>query len=234
MAAKSKTIDNTTVAQAVATEAMTLASLIKQQNIQLAELLSGFEANKKRLSEISMGIFLADLHKEIPEIIGNHDYLTTSGKVSVNFKITGSAPKLISGKPAAEVLRNKFRETTDDLFDIKEEIEICESYDTLREQVKEHPEMFSIALRPLSAAQMMHMIEQHPDYLTVAVKLTQDNLKQYAEAYPDSVIKTPEVSFKKGFIEALEKIPDVAKKSVQKLICALLPEVTKSAVQPGK
>jgi len=234
MAAKSKTIDATTVAQAVATEAMTLATLIKEQNKQLAELQSGFESNKKRLSEISMGIFLADLHKEIPEVIGNHDYLTPDGKVSVNFKITGSAPKLISGKSAAEVLRNKFHECTDDLFEITEEIELTSIDETLRAQAKEHPEMFSIVLRPLTTAQMMHMIEQHSDYVTVAVRRTPDNLKQYAEAYPGSVIKTPEVSFKKGFIEALEKIPDVAKKSVQKLICALLPEVTKSAVQPGK
>jgi hypothetical protein len=235
MAAASKVVTPETTTPALANEAKTLAALIKQQHIQIKELSNGFVVNKKRLAEISSKVFVDDLSKDIPEVYGNHEYETEAGNVSVNFKITGPSPKEINGKPAAEIIREKFKETTDDLFEIGDVVTVTADEPLLFAQAIDHPEMFQVALKPeVTHADMIQLISAYPEMFRVSVIQTPENLKKYAEVYPDTSTKTSVVHFKKGFIEALSKIPDVAKKSVRTFIMKLLPLVAKPSVYAGK
>jgi hypothetical protein len=206
-----------------------LAKLVKEEHTQINQLKDTLEANKKSLAEYSKGVFVEDLSKPLPEVIGNHEYHTTEGTVTVNFKVTGRAPVQINGRPSAEVIKEKFGLDTDKLFEIGDDVEVTAPETTLRAQAVEHPELFTISLRPLTHEQMMRLVMEHPDFLTVSVV----DLKAYATVYPASVQKTLTATFKSGFIESLGKVSDVVKKNVRGLVKAILPNVVQVVVNCG-
>jgi hypothetical protein len=208
---------------------LTLAKTIKDKHTQINQLKDELDADKASLTEYSKGIFIEDLSKTIPEVIGNHEYHTSEGAVTVNFKVVGRAPKEINSRPAATVIREKFGAETDKLFIIDDDVKVIAPETALRAQACEHPELFAIALKPLTHEQTMRLVMEHPDFLTVSVI----DLKQYAVIYPGSVEKTPMATFKAGFIESLGKLSDIAKKNVRGLMKAILPNVIQVAVNCG-
>jgi hypothetical protein len=221
MSADSKVIDKKS--------AIELAATIKEQHTQLNQLKDDLETNKDSLSAISKNLFIEDLGKDIPEVVGNHEYHTPSGTVTVNFKVTGRTPKEINGRPAAEIFREKFGTDTDKLFEIQDELTVTADEIRLRAQACERPDLFSVSLKPLTLDQLKQLVIEHPDYLAVTVT----DLKRYGDIYPAYCTKTPTVSFKAGFIEALGKLSDVVKKNVRGLIKAVLPNVVQTAVNCG-
>ena len=221
MSAKSKI-----VAQS---ELVSLAATVKRQHTELNQLKDQFEANKKSLAEASKGIFLEDIQKKDAEYLGNHEYHTSDGTVTVNFKIAGSAPKEINNRPAADVLREKFGAAADDLFDIESIYDVTADDSILRAQAAEHPELFQVALRPLTHAEMMQLIIQHPGF----VQLSCVNPEAYARIYPEHVEARSVVSFKGGFIETLGKVEEAVRKSAKGLLKAILPNVVQTAVNCG-
>jgi len=208
---------------------LALALAIKDTHTQINQLKDGLDANKIELSEYSKGIFIEDISKTIPEVIGNHEYHTSDGTVTVNFKVVGRAPKEINNRPSAEIIREKFGAETDKLFMIEDEVRVLAPETALRAQACEHPELFAISLKPLTHEQTMRLVMEHPDFLTVSVV----DLKQYAVIYPGSVEKTPTATFKAGFIESLGKLSDIAKKNVRGLMKAILPNVIQVVVNCG-
>lgn len=232
MAAMSKVIDKTVLSENEAIALTELALLIQQQHTQIAQLTDGLKANKARLTEVSMRVFKADLDKDIPEVNGNHEFHTDSGTVTVNYKIPATAhtPKEIKGRPASEVLRERFGTSTDELFEIGDTVEVLTDERVLRTQAREHPELFRISLKEeLTHQQLMQLVAAHPSMLTVQVTDPQ----QYARIYPDHVNKTPTVSFKAGFLETLGKLDNVIKRAVKGLLRVMLPEVVQTAVVVG-
>lgn len=221
MAAPSKVISDV--------EKIDLAKEIKAQHTQINQLTDMFEVNKKTLSEYSKNLFIDDLSKDMPEVFGNHEFHTSEGTVTVNIKVTGKAPLEINGRPSAEIIREKFGAETDKLFVITDDVKINTEEPTLRAQACEHPELFQISLKPLTHEQMMKLVMEHPDYLTVSVVDPQ----QYAVIYPTAVTKTPAASFKTGFIETLGKTSDVVKKNTRALMKAILPRVVQIVVTCG-
>ena len=208
---------------------LALALAIKDTHTQINQLKDGLDANKAELSEYSKGIFIEDISKAIPEVIGNHEYHTSDGTVTVNFKVVGRAPKEINNRPSAEIIREKFGAETDKLFMIEDDVRILAPETALRAQACEHPELFAISLKPLTHEQTMRLVMEHPDFLTVSVV----DPKQYAVIYPGSVEKTPMATFKAGFIESLGKLSDIAKKNVRGLMKAILPNVIQVVVNCG-
>jgi len=207
-----------------------LAKMIKDQHTQINQLKDDFDANKASLSEYSKGIFVEDISKAVPEMNGNHEYHTSEGTVTVNFKIAGRAPKEINGRPAAEIIQEKFGTEVDKMFVIDNDIRVLAPDNTQRAQACEHPELFAISLKPdLTHEQRMRLVAEHPDFLTVSVI----DPKQYAVVYPGSIEKTPTATFKPGFIEALGKTNDMIKKNVRGLMKAILPNVIQIAVKCG-
>lgn len=208
---------------------LALALSIKDTHTQINQLKDGLDANKTELSEYSKGIFIEDISKTIPEVIGNHEYHSSDGTVTVNFKVVGRAPKEINSRPSAEVIREKFGAETDKLFMIEDDVRVLAPETALRAQACEHPELFAVSLKPLTHEQTMRLVMEHPDFLTVSVV----DPKQYAVIYPGSVEKTPTATFKAGFIESLGKLSDIAKKNVRGLMKAILPNVIQIAVNCG-
>jgi hypothetical protein len=208
---------------------LTLANSVKSKHTQINQLKDELDADKASLSEYSKGIFIEDISKPIPEVLGNHEYHTAEGTVTVNFKVAGRAPKVINERPAADIIREKFGAETDKLFIIEDDVKVIAPENTLRAQACEHPELFGISLRPLTHEQMMRLVVEHPDFLTVSVI----DPKQYAVIYPGSVEKTPMATFKAGFIESLGKLSDVVRKNVRGLMKAILPNVIQIAVKCG-
>ena len=221
MSANSKVIDRA--------DLVTLASTIKTQHTQINQLKDDFETNKEALSTASKNLFIEDISKAVPEYTGNHEYHTAEGTVTVNFKVTGKAPKEINSRPSAEIIREKFGADTDSLFEIQNSVTITADDTRLRAQACEHPELFQISLKPLTHAQMMQLVVEHPDYLTVSVV----DPTQYATVYPGFVTTSPVATFKTGFIEAIGKIDEVVKKNAKGLLKAILPAVIQTAVNCG-
>jgi hypothetical protein len=222
MAAQSKIISD--AAQ------IALAQTIKSQHTTLETLKDMFETNKAQLSAYCKDVFIEDIAKDIPEVNGNHELHTTEGTVTVNFKVTGRAPKEINNRPARDVIREKFGdEAMDKMFLTEDDIEILADEATLRTHLAEHPELFTVSLKPLSHQQMLSMLLAYPSLFNVSVVDT----KQYATIYPASVKKTPMVAFKAGFIEQLGKVSDAVRKNVRGLMKAILPNVIQVAVKCG-
>jgi hypothetical protein len=218
-------------------EKLALALKIKQQHAQIAQLTDEIELNKQALSLYSQDLFLADAGKEIPEVNGNHDYHTTEGTLTVNFKITGKLlnkvtrePLIVNDRPAAELLREKFGAETDKLFSIDSDVKVISEESTRRSQIVEHPELFQIALNSLTHEQMTRLMIEHPDYVTVLVP----DPKAYGTVYPACVQKgLPVASFKAGFLEKYGKLSDVVRKKAGGLVRALLPGVIQATVNCG-
>lgn len=224
MAAKSKVISTE--------ELITLAALIKQQHTQVAQLEDGLKANKLRLAQASMATFRTDLSQDAPDVFGNHEYPTDSGNVTVNIKVGSKAPMPveINGRPAIETLRQFFGSETDSLFETEDKIEVTADEIIKRTQACNHPELFTLGLKPqLTTQEMMQLISALPNLVTVNV----NNLSAYATAYPQSVQKTQMVVAKNGFVEALGKLSETTRKTAKALINALVPSMVTAVVNCG-
>jgi hypothetical protein len=229
MAASSRVIDNE--------EKLTLANTIKQQHTQIAELTDEIESNKAILAAYSKEVFMQDVGQSIPLVNGNHDYHTSEGTLTVNFKIVGKLlnrvtrePLIINERPAAEIIAEKFGAETDKLFVIESDVKVTSDEATRRSQIVEHPELFQIALNPLTHEQMTRLMIEHPDYVTVLVP----DPKAYGVVYPACVEKgLPVASFKAGFLEKFGKLNDVVRKKAGGLMKALLPNVIQTTVNCG-
>lgn len=206
---------------------VSLAETIKGQHTQINQLKDTFETDKDKLSSHSKELFLKDISEG--DIVGNHEYHTTDGTVTVNFKINGRPLTEINGKPAINILRDKFKESVDELFSQDTRIKVTPDEPKLRSQACAHPECFDIGLKPLTHEEKMRLVAEHPDWITVQVT----DLERYAEVYPACVEKETSVNFKQGFIESLSKLDTVVRKSAAGLLKALLPDVLQTAVNCG-
>jgi hypothetical protein len=206
-----------------------LAEDIKNLHTDISLKKDALETDKKALGSKSKDFFLIDIAKNEPEIVGNHEYHTPSGKVTVNFKVDGKPFEQINGKPAHDVLKGFFKEHTDDLFGKEDSIQVTAPDFRLLSQACDHPEIFDLSLKPLTYEQKMQLVKEHSDWLTVSVI----DVPKYAEVYPADVDKKTFVTFKNGFIETLSKVDTIIKKAANGILKALLKDTLQTAVVCG-
>jgi len=206
-----------------------LAEDVKNLHTDISLKKDALETDKKNLGSKSKDFFLIDIAKEEPEIVGNHEYHTTAGKVTVNFKVDGKPFEQINGKPAYDMLKGFFKEHTDDLFGKEDSIQVTAPDFRLLSQACDHPELFDIGLKPLTYDQKLQLVKEHPDWVSVVVT----DVPKYSDIYPADVNKKSFVSFKNGFIETLSKVDTIVKKTAGGLLKALLKDTLQASVICG-
>jgi hypothetical protein len=239
MAAKSKIINrenfsaytDETGTEITHDKAQALAESIKKRHVLINQETDKMETEKKELGAISTEIFIQDLGKEKPEVLGNHEYHLSpeQGTVTVNLKVKGRPITEINKKPAGDIVRGLFQEHADKLFSFDKAFEVLTDESTLRGQATEHPECFDIALKPLTHEQKMKLVAEHPDWVAVAIT----DVKKYADLYPAHVTTKESVSVNNGFIEIAGTMEAVVLTKARKFLSTLLKPMIQTAVVCG-
>jgi hypothetical protein len=238
MAAKSKIIDDkafTPYTDETGTnisfeKAQALAESIKKRHVLINQESDKMEAEKKELGAISTEIFIQDLDKETPEVIGNHEFhLGAEGTLTVNFKLKSRPITEINKQPAGQVVRNLLQDDSEKLFSFNKAHEVTSDEDTLRQHACEHPECFDISLKALTHEQKMKLVAEHPDWVTVSVT----DVNKYAEIYPAHVNTKESVSVNNGFIETAGSLEPIVLNKARKFLKTLIKPMLQTAVVCG-
>ena len=211
-------------------DVQTLVTEIKRRHTLINQETDLMEADKKTLGTISTEVFLQDLEKDTPEVLGNHEHhLGDQGTLTVNFKLKGRPLTEINKQPAAKVIKDLFKEHSDKLFSFDKSHAVQAEEGALRAQACEHPECFDITLKALTHEQKMRLVAEHPEWVTVSVT----DINKYAELYPSHVVTTEAVNVNNGFIETVGTIEPTVLKSTRKFLSKLLKPMLTTAVNCG-
>jgi hypothetical protein len=165
------------------------------------------------------------------EIFGNHEYDTTNGRVTVNFKIPSSnAPKKINGKPADEALKEIFEGDYDKLFKEVPSTSVTAQADTMKAQFDAHPEIFTLRLKAgLKGDVLEKLYKQNPEVFEMGVA----DVEQYSKLYPVWVETSTALKVQNGFLEKLGKVEAGILARAKSFLLPFLQKVLKTAVVCG-
>lgn len=198
---------------------------IKQRHTTVTQETDKINAEKKELVEISTGLFFEDLENEQPGIFGNHEYHTNDGTVRINFKVRTASMDQINDQPAKHVLESEFGRYYPKLFNEDVARTVSADQPTLRKQAQGTPNLFDVRLKPLQPADLMKLVEEHPDWVELGVP----DVEAYQKAYPGDVAEHATVRVKNGFLEALSKVPIPLLQKAREFLKTFL----KPALQPA-
>lgn len=192
----------------VSPETEKIVNDIKRRHTHIAAETKLLEADKNKLKDQSLDIFLNDIGEGV--IHGNHDYSTTDTSepeiVRVNFKVKGRPMNKIGEKSAVEVIQPLFSDSYEKLFREQEHVTVTADQETILEQASERPELFRITLKQdLSSEQLKSIVTMIPQHLQVSIA----NDSEYAKVFPGSVEKKTSVSVKNGFLDSLSKVDKI-------------------------
>jgi len=209
-----------------------LAYAIKREHRLLNMLEDKLKAHKAEIIEASKEVFFADVDKDVPELVQNHEYFTRAGTVTVNFKMVQSKAleEMAAGVSAVDYLKGKLGDVAyAKLFKEFPRYEVLADKATLITQAKEKPELFNIRLREdITAEEVMKIARAFPQALTIEVR----DVEEYAKQFPTTK-KSVGVKVVSGFIDAADKLSGEIKSSIKGFLCAFIKKTLAPAVICG-
>ena len=221
MAAKAKELTKQTIDEdkfkAIRAKANKVIEAAKACKV-LTEFIS---ANKTEINTVCREIFLQDL--ENGSINGNHIFSGPKGTMTINFKLMAKADITQYKRTLVSYLGERYV----DLF--MEEIEFePSSEEEFCEQIHEHPELFSLTMKPgVTMKELLKVYKTFPQLFTIRVR----DKKRYAEVYPDLVEETKKVYPINGFIAKLGKIESTLMKRVINVLRKFFEDNLDSAIK---
>lgn len=207
-----------------------LVRSIKNRHALINAETKKMEEEKAEIKDGSTKIFFEDIESaEIPQLHTSHEYHFDDDLVRISFKVRSRPMSEIGGKAADEVLDEVFKEHAGKLFDKDESYTVEADELSKLKQACDHPELFRVALKPLTAEQLKTLAAEHPEFIAAQVT----DVGRYAKLYPQYVSKKTTVSVKKGFLEVVDTIEGAMKKKARKFLSALLKPSLSPAVVVG-
>jgi len=224
-----KTIDESVIENKDDLKAVqTLVSEIKSLHTEIATRETELESKKVQLKERDREIFERDV--VAGEYHSSHEYNTNEGVVRVTYKISAKRPlDTINDKPAEEVLRKIFKDSTDTIFKKTPTINVTADEATLLKQVTERPELFRLSLKDLTPDQQKLLVTVHPLFFRADVA----DVEEYAKVYPTGVTKTTTLRPSNDFLEKLGKLDAVVRKAASKFLKVFFKDTLEPVVVCG-
>ena len=212
-----------------------LHSEINQLNVELKAKKAEFADETEALKASSFEDFRDDLgikgDDDLPEIYGNHEFLTEDHLITVNYKMKtgGVTLKNIAGRPADEVLKSLV-DPKDYKKHFKEQHSLMEDDAKLEEVADYRPDLVKrrLNVRALPDEAMDELYEKYPDAFTPYVP----DEDAYIAEIEDANVETSVVTAT-GFISKIAALGDDTKYKLRNFIRKVLLENTTAAVKCG-
>jgi hypothetical protein len=230
------------------TKMVALKTDIEAIKTKVEALKTDVEKGKDELKDESRRMFFEDLgtaefdadgnpktislEKE-PDVSGNHEYSTTEGLLSVNFKTDQIELNDIDKTPARNYLTGVFREHFKKLF-VETDKDTVDPYSVeMHNKAVMEPEKYRYALRPeLTQVQMKDLAviaAAHPDLIQ-----EQPNEMAVFKSLNPTLVKTVSViTPAKGFIEKLAKVEANVLKNAQVFLVGFFQKAINISVSCG-